>query len=180
MSKARKRLDVNAKRQLNLFDYDAKIEEYVQLKTEILKDKTPAPRQAHSWEEACVELAAACKAAVKQSGLSRDQVVDRINEYFGWEKNRDQKSADRDQKTKGELSIHMFNHYMSKPSEYPLPSYLIFAIQSVTGSLIPCKCLASAENAKVISNDEVKHYTIGKIDDNILELQKLKKELRGR
>lgn len=176
MSKAKKRLDNN---QLSIFDYDAQINEYVALKTEILKkNETPAPPQAHSWEEACVEIAAACKSAIKKSGLSRELVVDAVNLYFGWSTPRTITDTHGRTQHKG-LSIHMFNHYLSKPSEYPLPAYLIFAIQNVTGSLAPCKVFAEAENAKVASGDEVRQMTLGKIDDNILELQRLKKEFRG-
>ncbi|HUU40435.1 MAG TPA: hypothetical protein VMW42_05810, partial [Desulfatiglandales bacterium] len=112
------------------------------------------------------------KRAIKQSGLSREQVVDAINEYFGWSTEAIGKNARKP------LSIHIFNHYLSKPTQYPIPSFYIYAIQHVTGSLEPCISFTAAEDAKVISGDEVRQMTIGKLDETILEMQRLKKELR--
>jgi hypothetical protein len=119
-------------------------------------------KQGNSFEEDCIEMARAVKLALKKSGLSREQLVDEINSYYNFNK----------------LSIHMFNHYLSKPAEYPIPGYLIYGIQRITGSLEPCRTLADSEGAKVITGDEVRQMTLGKIDENILELQRLKKELR--
>ena len=163
MSKRKKSLDT---RQMS-FDFDRSIDEYRDLKNEILT--TEPQKTNHTDQEACIEIAAALKRMQRQSGLSREQLVDLVNEYFGW----NEKSSKR-------LTIHMFNHYLSKPVQYPIPSYYIFAIQHVTGSLEICQAYAEAENAKVISRDEVRQMTLGKIDENIMELQRLKKELRGR
>lgn len=163
MSKRKKRIDPN---QLSMFDYDIRIKEYRDLKEEILK--TAPARTIESHEEACIEIAAAVKKAIRQSGMSREQMVDAINEYFGWIEK------------KKKLSIHMFNHYLSKPVEYPLPAYFLFAVQAITKSLEPSKSLAEAEDAKVISGDEVRQMAIGKFDEAIIEMRRLKKELRGR
>ena len=72
----------------------------------------------------------------------------------------------------------MFNHYLSKPAEYRLPAYYLFAIQRITESLEPAQCLAEAEDAKVISKGEVRQWALGKLDETIVEMQRLKKELR--
>jgi len=167
MSKKRKKVDPN---QLS-FDFDHKIEQYRELKEEILQGSEASTTHCE-FEEACIEIAAAIKRAIRQSGLSREQMVDAINDYFGWPK--------EDTKRGKHLSIHMFNHYLSKPSEYPIPTYYIYAIQRITGSLEPVKALAEAEGARVISGDEVRQMALGKLDEMILEMQKLKKELRGR
>ncbi|PKN67160.1 MAG: hypothetical protein CVU57_04205 [Deltaproteobacteria bacterium HGW-Deltaproteobacteria-15] len=150
---------------MNLFD--ARIEQYRDLKEEILKGEPPKPIE--SFEEACIGIAASWKRAIRESGLSREQVVDRINEFFGWGNG-----------SKKALSIHMFNHYLSKPIQYPPPAYLVFPIQHITGSLEPTKAFAEPEDAKVISGDEVRQMALGKLDETILEMQRLKKELRGK
>jgi len=172
MSKPKKRLDT---RQLNIFDYDARIDEYVALKTEILTKPEKAVKAVHSWEESCIEVAANAKKSIKSSGMSRDQAVDAINEYFGWTT----PTGPRHKGSKG-ISLAMFNNYLSKPVEYPMPAWLIYGIQHVTASLIICKGFAEAEDAKVASGEEVREFALGKIDSNITELQRLKKELRGR
>jgi hypothetical protein len=160
-----KRINCLDARQLS-FDFDRSINEYRDLKTEIITYEHS--RETHSHQEACIEIAAALKKMQRKSGLSREQMVDGINDYFGW----DASSTKR-------LTIHMFNHYLSKPVQYPIPSYYIFAVQRVTESLDMCKVFADAERAKVINGEEVRQMALGKIDENILELQRLKRELRG-
>ena len=165
MSNRRKKIDPN---QLT-FDFDGKIEECTALKVEILNAETqPADKCIESHEEACIQIAAAIKKAISKTGLSREQAVDKINRYFGWSENK-----------KKRLSIHMFNHYLSKPVRYPIPTFYIYAIQNITKSLEPTRTLAEAEDARVISGDEVRMMAMGKLDATILEMQKLKRELRG-
>ena len=161
MSKSKKRIDPN---QLS-FIFDQKIEEYATLKDEIVNTPSQSP-QNQTFEEACIEMAAAVKRAIRNTNLSREQMVDAINEYFGW--TPDAKN----------LSIHMFNHFLSKPAEYPIPAFYLFAIQRITESLEPARCLAEAEEAKVISKGEVRQWALGKLDETIVEMQRLKKELR--
>lgn len=164
MSKKRKRIDPN---QLS-FDFDKKIDEYRTLKEEILEEgHKPSEKAFESYEEVCIQIAASIKKAIHSSGLSREQVVDEINRYFGWS---DEKKS---------LSIHMFNHYLSKPVRYPIPTFYIYAIQHITKSLEPTRALAEAEDAKVISGDEVRQMAMGKLDETILQMQRLKRELRG-
>lgn len=173
MSKPQKRIDAA---QMSLFDCDSKIEEYAALKAEIL-DTPPARNEREdmqSWEEDCIEIAAAVKRAIKKSGLSREEVVDAVNRHYGWTPAPGQKGK----KTGKGLSIHMFNHYLSKPVSYPIPAFYLFAIQRVTNSLAPCTAFAEAEGAQVISGDEVRQMRLGKLDDTLIELQRLKRALR--
>lgn len=165
-SKRRKKIDRN---QL-AFDFDRRLEAYEKAREEILEvcSHTPCSKSMESWEEACIEVAAAIKRAIRQGKTSREQVVDGINEYFG--------CSDKNKK----LSIHMFNHYLSKPTEYPIPTFYIFAIQHVTGSLEPTKALAEAMDARIISGVEVRQMALGKLDETISETQRLKRELKGK
>ena len=59
-----------------------------------------------------------------------------------------------------------------------MPAFYLFAIQRITESLEPARCLAEAEEAKVISKGEVRQWALGKLDETIVEMQRLKKELR--
>ena len=166
MSKRKKRIDPN---QLS-FCFDQKIDEYTALKEEIITSPTARPVHIHSFEESCIEIAAAVKRAIRNTNMSREQMVDAINDYFGW--------PHASQVEGKHLSLHMFNHYLSKPAEYRLPAYYLFAIQRITESLEPAQCLAEAEDAKVISKGEVRQWALGKLDETIVEMQRLKKELR--
>jgi hypothetical protein len=173
MSKPKKRIDAA---QMSLFDCDSKIEEYAALKAEIL-NAPPARNEREdiqSWEEDCIEIAAAVKRAIKQSGLSREEIVDAVNRLYGWTP----PAARKGKKARKGLSIHMFNHYLSKPASYPIPAFYLFAIMRITNSLAPCVAFAEAEGAQVISGDEVRQMRLGKLDDTLIELQRLKKALR--
>ena len=162
MSKRQKRIDPS---QLS-FSFDEQIEAYTNLKTELLSTTPKPTKNIETYEEACIELAAALKRSLRTQ-MSREELVDAINEYFGWRRSDGK-----------QCSIHMLNHYLSKPTEYPIPAFYIFAIQRITGSLEPTKVLAEAEEAKVISKDEVRAWALGKLDESIIEMQRLKKELR--
>jgi len=160
MSKKRPRIDRN---QPSLFDFDTPIQKYEDLRVKLLAGPEK-PKRFDSYAEACIEIAATVKSAVRASGMSREQLVDSINDYFCGRQT---------------LSIHMFNHYLSKPIQYPIPAVMIFAIQHITGSLETISTLAQAEDARVISGEEVRKLAIGKLDDAIAEMQRLKKEFRG-
>ena len=165
MSKKPKRLDT---RQIDL-DFDQPIEAYTRLREKILQE-TP-PRQdspEYRYDEYCIEMAVAVKKAIRTSGLSREQICDAVNDYFGWPKNDKRKS----------LSIHMLNNHICKPTEYPLTAALLHAIQRVTGSIEPLKAQAEMEGAQIITGDEVRKLTLGKIDDALADLQRLKRSLR--
>jgi len=168
MSNRRKNIDAD---QLT-FDFDSKIDEYARLKEEILSPAAPPVNEMEDYREACIAMAASAKRAVRESGMSREEVVDAINNLFGWP---------REHRKKGRhLSIHMFNHYLSKPVQYPIPAFILWAMQHVTKSLAPTVAFAEPEDARVISGDEVRQMTLGKLDETILEMQRLKRELRGR
>ena len=163
MSMKRKTIDTKQA----ALDFDGPIQQYEDLRVKLLHSPDNPPR-IDSYEEACIEIAATVKSALRASGMSRDELVDAINLYF---------SATG--KNRHSLSIHMFNHYLSKPTLYPIPAVLIFAIQHITGSLETISALAKAEEARVISGEEVRNLAIGKLDDAIAEMQRLKKEFRG-
>jgi hypothetical protein len=162
MSKTRKKIDRNQQ----AFDFDTPIAEYESLRLKLLA-VPEIPRRMESYEEACIEIAAAAKSDIREWGGSRESLVDAVNEYF-----------DASQK-KHHLSIHMLNHYLSKPAQYPMPAVLIYAIQHITGRLGIIAALAKAEEAQVIDKSEVRKLTLGKLDDAIAEMQRLKKEFRG-
>lgn len=122
-------------------------------------------------------IAAGIKKAINESDLSRDQVVDLINEYFG----RTKEEAKKDEPLcRNPLTINMFNNYLSKPAECPIPAYYLFAIHHVTESLEPARVFVEAEDAKIATGGEIRQMALGKLEEHIVEIKKLKKELKGR
>jgi hypothetical protein len=166
MAKKRKLLDTVQ----TALDFDQPIEAYTQLREQLSK-APPAPIEAKEfrYEEYCIEIAVAVKKAIRASGMSREQLVDEVNDFYGWPKNDGRKS----------LTIHMLNNHLCKPTEYPMPTSLIHAVNRVTGSLEPLAAMAEMEGARIITGDEVRKLALGKIDDAIQEMQKLKRSFRS-
>lgn len=177
MSKGSKRLDP---RQMQFeFDFDAQVDQYVAARQEI-EDAIEQGPPRHSFEnemEISIEIAAAAKRAIREWGWSREQLVDEINTFFG----RTQEGAKADPpECRNPLSIHMLNNYLSKPVEYPLPAYLLVAIHHVTGLLYPAAAIVAYEGAQVATGAELRQMTLGKLEETISEMRRLKRELGRR
>ncbi len=154
------------------FDWESRVDEYVERKTEIIEACSERPRTAElGLDEACVEIAVAIKRGLRRSGLSREQLCDRINEYFGLSEGEGERKP---------LSVHMLNHYLSKPSEYPAPAYLLIPIVNILESFEPVQAIAEPAGGRVISESEVKLMSLGKLETTIAEMQRLKRELKSR
>jgi len=142
-----------------------------------------ARQEIENYEEACMALAMGIKTAIKESGDSRADVADKVNKYFGWPTAGEMETLKKTGKDKGvkHLSVHMFNHYLSKPAEYPIPGYLIYAIQHATESLAPCRSFAEAEGGEVVSMSEREILSVGKLFETKVEVSRLLNEFsRGK
>ncbi len=176
MSKRKEKIDP---RQMEFdWEFPDKLEKILK-ERENLKDKViagpPKGKQTENEYDLCILLAAGIKKAVSASGLSREQIVDGINEYFG----RSHDDAVRDQGIcRNPLSIHMLNNYLSKPAEYPIPAYYLFAVHHITDCLEPAKVFVEAEGAKIATGGEIRQMAIGKLEEHLIEIKKLKKELK--
>lgn len=146
------------------FDFSARVESYIQAKSGLLDAvETSDPRPAiESSAEVCIEIAGACKRAIRRSGLSREQLLDKIQDLYG---------------TK--LSPHMLNHWLSKPAQYPMPAHILLAIALITEDLAPLAALAEPIGARVITKSEIRQLTLGQLDQTITEMQRLKRRLKG-
>lgn len=164
MTKTSKRLDSN---QVNL-DFDTPIEAYTRLRDEILNAPNPTCT-VESYEEIAIELSAVLKSTIRETGMSREQVVDAINRFF------DRSTSDK----RKCLTLAMLNNYLSKPTQYPIPGIIILAIQHVCHSLKPIGYFAELEGGKVITRQETRELGMGKLDNAIREMQKMKRELLG-
>lgn len=164
MSKKEKRIDTKQ----SAFDFDAPIEAYSRLREDLLSSPATVAI-VETYEEGCIEIAASLKRMIRDSGKSRDAMVDAINQYFGWTAIDKRKC----------LTITTFNNWLSKPVEYPIQAIYITAIQHICSSLETTRYFAELEGGKVIAGDEVRKLALGKLDDAISEMRRLKKEFRG-
>ncbi len=80
-----------------VFDFESPVEAYIQLCQQLTKDEPiPGETKEFRYEEYCIGIAAAVKKAIRLCGLSREQLIDAVNDLFGWPKDDKRKS----------LSIH--------------------------------------------------------------------------
>ncbi len=146
-------------------------------KTKELHDSVQSIQPMNDTDhEACTSIADSIKDAIKRTGLSREQVVDAINEYFG----RTEGGAKEDEpKCFNPLTINTFNNYLSKPTEYKIPAFYLFAIQHICNSPCMAKVLAENEGAKVLVGSEVKRFYLMKVSESIDTLKKAEKDLKN-
>ena len=119
------------------------------------------------------EINAAVIEAIRESGLSRDQVVQYVNAQFG--RTSDVLGADG----KRPLSLHMLNNYLAESkSDSKIPLWLLEGICSATGSIKPIEVLARRHAAYVISDRELMETRLGKLDAMQRDLAATKGEIR--
>jgi hypothetical protein len=149
------------------FNFEA-LEDFLKAKENVLTacQESPLAREIQSQQETCIEIAAAAKRALRSTDMSREQLVDGINDVFGL-------------RGKAGLSIHMLNHYLSKPSQYPMPAWILLGIIVLTGSLEPAQALVAPVGARVISAEEQRLMHLGRIEDMHSELLAMKRQLKG-
>jgi len=174
MSKGSKKIDTD---QMEFeFSYGEQVARYVEARIQIQEsiEQGPLSQAFESEFEVCIDIAAAAKRAIREWGGSREQLVDEINVFFG----RTAEGTKEDPPTcRNPLTIHMLNNYLSKPAEYPIPAYLLVAIQRVTGQLYPARAIVAYEGAQVATGAELRQMTLGKLEENISEMRRLKREL---
>lgn len=160
------------------FNFERLIDEYVEIKTDLhgaAADANERYAGTHNEIEDCIEIAAAIKRTVRDSGMSREQLVDAINAYFG----RSEEGAKAEPPTcRPPLSIHMLNNYLSKPCEYPIPAYFLFALHAVTGTIEPGATIIAAAGGQVITAEEIKLLQLGRMEATHDQYLKLRSEIR--
>ena len=152
------------------FSFEKAVDELLDRRADLVRACRDAiePTEITSVGDVCEEVAVACKRAIRDTGLSRDQVLDEVNQVLGLTDGVDRKA----------ISSHMWNHYLSKPTQYPMPAYLLMAICVATNSLEPIQAMADPMGARVISRDEVRLMHLGKVETLHNELLNLRREIR--
>ncbi len=173
---SRRKEKIDPRQQQFDFDFSEQVDRYIEAREQIqdaIEQGSPALDFENEFE-VCVEIAAAAKRAVREWGGSREQLVDAINAFFG----RSEAGTQADPPTcRNPMKIHMINNYLSKPTEYPMPAYLLVAIHNITGRLYPAETIVGYEGAKVATGSDLRQMTLGKLEENLAEMRKLKREL---
>ncbi len=106
-----------------------------------------------SEEAMVIQITAACKQAIRESGLSREQVLDRVNKLLG---------RSGSEESKRPISIHMFNNYLSKPRDFTIRYTIIKAIARITGSKRIVEAFVKDQSLIVIGADDQIELWLGK------------------
>lgn len=161
------------------FDFSALLDEYDEIKADLVTaaaEPVVVSCGIHNEMEDCIHIASAIARTVRECGLSREQLVDAINSYFG----RSEEGAAAEPPTcRKPLSIHMLNNYLSKPQEYPIPAYYLFAIHNVTGIIEPGATIIAATGGQVITAEEIKLLQLGKLEQTLDQIHKIRREIRA-
>jgi hypothetical protein len=166
MSNKGKKLDGQAS-----FDWEKRIDEYVERKAEIFDACYEKPKASGlSIKEADEAIAVSIKRSLRRSGFSREQLLDRINEFYGL--------TDDGDGGRKPLSLNMLNNYLGKYGEYHIPAYLLIPIIMTLETFDPVQAIVEPSGARVISESEVKMMNLGKLENTISEMQRLKRELK--
>lgn len=126
---------------------------------------------------ACYAVSQTIQAMIKEAGYSVEQMVDKINDYFG--RTAELSSQDKPGCLKP-LTVPYFKNYLSKPAECRIPAYYVFAIQSICGNLALAKLFTSAMGGEVITAEENRLLILAKIQKNQMEMKRMEHELRKR
>jgi len=168
--------------QMTFDDLPRRVDTYLKQKDDIhraMASRNYRPKScAEYYDEDAVELAAAVKTTIRESGMRRRELVDAINQHYGWPTIAEVEAmADRPSASE-HLSLHMFNHYLSKPTEYRMPGALLFAICRVTGSLLPVAVIAGSAGGDVVTRDEKEELLLGKMEKAVYEMNQLSRKIK--
>lgn len=154
-----------------VFDFSSRVESIAE-NTRLIAESATRPigngdADTVDEDELHVELAVACKRAIRQSGLSREQTLDRINQVLGRTEETERKP----------ISMGVFNNWLSKPAENPIPVRTMLALCQVTDSLEPFEALVGRFGAVIVPQGEQVALLLGKLQTATLEAQRLKRQL---
>jgi len=158
-----------------VLDFSATVEAYVKDKEKLVSSMIIMPSDAPETEqEISMMLGVSIKSAQEESGLSREQICDGVNQLL-------QRSEEKFQAKECHrpLSVDMLNNHISRPYKYPIDACALYAITVVCSSLAPAKIIAASIKGQVVTQEEARLAAIGKIDEASATLQRYKKQLKG-
>ena len=162
-------------RQLELFDQ--KLKSLVTTAKDLITPHESACNELLPGNDlaACYAVASACKQALQRSGMSREQMVDEINIYWG--RSEEGVTADPPE-CLSPLTASTFNNYLSKPAQYRIPVIYVIAIEAIAGNLEISRMLVEAQGGQVINGDEARQLKLAQVQQTMHALSRHEKELK--
>lgn len=169
---------------LSLLDYIAEVREAadeIEHAAQVRRRPDPACDGQDREAELYQELAGACIQAIRDSGLTRTELVDQTNELYCRPEEKIplnpplEKGEGADRKPR--LTINMLNNYLAESKrDSRIPVWLLVAICQVTESPAPLRVLADRINASVVSEEEMDELQVGKLTVSLQALSAAKRE----
>lgn len=159
------------------FKFKQKFNRLVESTRELTESMAPVKRDVIEGGDiaACHAIAQTIYRMMHEAGFSVEQLVDKINEFFG--RTAELAAQDKPGCLKP-LTVPYFKNYLSKPAANRLPAYYIFAIQHICGSLEMAHLFTSAMGGEVISAEENRMLLIAKFQKNQMEMKRMEMELK--
>lgn len=140
-------------------------------------DPQTAAYLKHNDIGACYVIALSIKAALVESGISREALVDRINGYYC----RTEAGVGADPpECLRPLTMAMMDNYLSSPAKYRLPAYYLYGICHALDTLEPIRGIAAAMGAEVISREDAQLLHLVKLQRAMRAGKELEQQLRKR
>jgi len=141
--------------------------------------KSLAPNTAaflrHNDIGVCHVISGTIKAAIQSSGMSREELVDRINGYFC----RTSAGANANPpECLRPLTKAQLDNYLSNPAKYRLPAYYLYAVCHVLNTLEPIRGIAASMGAEVISKEDSLLLSWAKLQRAMAAGKAMEKELQ--
>lgn len=159
------------------FEYKDKVKELTKKYEEIGRALHEVVAQGPEYacgeaeEELCNEVAMALKQDLRESGMSREELLDQLNAFFG----RTEEGY-KEETCKKPVTLNMLNNYLSKPSTYPLPTHFQFAFNRIFNSFRVQNVIVGVMGAQVISGEDMRRLAVMKVRelrDSASRLEKL-------
>ncbi len=119
-------------------------------------------------DELYTELAFECKRAIREAGMSVEQVAASVNTVF---------SFGDGETTANPVSVAVLRNYLSKPTTNRLPIWVVLAICIVTGNHSPFDAVVRRRGLTVIDSREQLHLTLGVLNDKFREIGAAKRKV---
>ena len=160
-------------RQMGL-DFDREVDEAIEVMSQLAKGHVeittgPEENEPIDCDSFYILMAEACKDAIRETGLSREQIVDAINTRFAFGESEG---------TANPITIHLLNNYLSKPTLNRMPLHVLTAICGITASHGPLDVIAKKLGLSIITWMERLHVQLGKADELTRHLAATKGSIR--
>lgn len=122
--------------------------------------------------ELCQEIAVSLKQEIRESGLSREQFADAVNQYFGRTDERHKLGECRKPLTKDDI-----DKTISDAPGRPIHAYYLYAFQHILGFGV-ADTIVGAKGAQVVSQEDRRLLALARINDLEVQLRAARKTLK--